>query len=91
MTATANEIQIIIAAQKAQIANPCRAVVNCEASFVEQTLNEQGHCNLARRYWSWVCMGQRKDVFGQEVYDLQQQLKAIDDGQMMPAWGISGT
>ena len=84
---------IVAAAQRKQLANPARAVVNPEAAFVAQTLRNEGYYETAAAYWSWTCgsptsYGQK---FSQEVHELQEQLRAIDAGQTMPEWGTYGT
>ena len=86
------QIDILIEAMKAQVAKPARAVVNHEAAFVAQTLRNAGEVELAKKYWSWHCSSWEKNpIFGEEVQELQRQLKAIDSGVTMPAWGTYGT
>ena len=44
------DTEILIQALNAQLANPARAVVNFECSFVRDRLDIAGHNDLARRY-----------------------------------------
>lgn len=78
-----------------QIANPARAVVNSESSFVWQRLVDQGHKKAASRYWSWACSFTGRDEdrseFGDKVFELQKRLEEIDRGVGMPEWGTYGT
>lgn len=86
------QIEILIEAMKAQVAKPTRAVVNPEAAFVAQRLRQSGEDELAKKYWSWTCSYWEKNpIFGEEVQVLQQQLRDIDKGVTMPAWGTYGT
>jgi hypothetical protein len=78
-----------------QIANPTRAVCNSESAFVEQALSKQNR-ELAEQYWDWVCIEAWDSVrgpkkFGQQVYDLQQELSQIGKKTQMPVWGTYGT
>lgn len=88
---------IIAQAQREQLKNPTRAVVNSEAAFVMQRLRNEGYFEIAASYWSWTCRFASSDPdkgpqeFGQEVYDLQLKLRSIDMGVSMPAWGTYGT
>lgn len=75
----------------AQIQHPTRAVVNGESSFVAQRLRSNGYTGVAARYWSWACGHTDPDEFGDEIYELQRRLDAIDRGIDMPVWGTSGT
>ena len=60
-----SDTEILIQALNAQLANPARAVVNFECSFVKDRLYASGHDNLARRYWSWVCSNwEANPIFG---------------------------
>ena len=87
-----SDTEILIQALNAQLANPARAVVNFECSFVRDRLYASGHDNLARRYWSWVCSNwEANPIFGSEVQELQLKLDAIDRQSIMPAWGTYGT
>jgi hypothetical protein len=89
--------ELISAAQLQQLAKPARAVVNSECAFVADTLRKQGHNDLAKEYWSWVCSSASKDPvvgkqrFGADVYEQYMQLRAIDAQQTMPSWGTYGT
>lgn len=82
---------IIAQAQRKQLENPTRAVVNSESAFVAQRLRSEGYFEIAAAYWSWVCNRHDRYNFSQEVIDLQLKLKAIDMGVSMPAWGTYGT
>jgi len=86
---------IVVEAMKLQLANPTRAVVNGESSFVKDRLYRAGHPELARTYWNWVCCSstwrQNNSIFGQEAVLIQEQLEAIDKSYSMPAWGTYGT
>ncbi len=82
---------IVSEAQRKQLEKPARAVVNSEAAFVAQRLRTEGHTDIASRYWSWTCRRGTEAEFGKEVYQLQQQLNAIDAGITMPEWGTYGT
>ena len=78
-----------------QIANPTRAVCNSESAFVEQELSKRNR-ELAEQYWNWVCIEAWDSVsgpkkFGQQVYDLQQELSQIGKKTQMPVWGTYGT
>lgn len=84
-----NEVELILAAQKAQLANPTRACVNSESAFVAQRLRDAGHSDLAKRYWSYVC--RCGAGFGAEVEENEKKLKEIDNGFVMPEWGTKGT
>ena len=76
---------------KWQIAEPARAVVNCEGAFVRTKLEVLGETELAKKYWSWVCSGAKPGYFPPEIDALQDELKKIDAGVSMPAWGTYGT
>jgi hypothetical protein len=76
---------------KWQIAEPARAVVNSEAIFVRSKLEGLGEKELAKKYWSWVCSGANPGYFSAEIDALQSELKKIDQGAQMPAWGTYGT
>lgn len=76
---------------KWQIAEPARAVVNCEGAFVKNKLEVLGEKELAKKYWSWVCSGAHPGYFSAEIDALQDELKKIDAGVSMPAWGTYGT
>lgn len=88
---------IIAEAQRKQIEKPTRACVNSEAAFVAQRLRNEGYVEISAAYWSWTCafasLGEQQgpDRFGQEVFELQKQLRAIDAGFNMPSWGTYGT
>lgn len=82
---------IIAQAQRRQLKNPARAVVNSEAAFVAQHLRNEGYTDIAARYWSWSCGRENREEFGDEVYELQMKLNGIDMGVSMPAWGTYGT
>ncbi len=82
---------IVAEAQRKQLEKPARACVNSESAFVTQRLRNEGYTGIAARYWSWTCGRENPEEFGQEVYDLQMKLKAIDAGFTMPAWGTYGT
>lgn len=84
-----NEIELILEAQRAQIAKPTRACVNSESAFVAQRLRDAGHIDLAKRYWNSVCS--RRADFGEEVAENEKILKKIDSGFVMPDWGTYGT
>jgi hypothetical protein len=87
-----SEIEILIEALENQVARPARAVVNFEASFVRDRLQNAGHDDLARRYWSWTCSNWRANpIFGPEVLALQKELESIDRQSTMPSWGTYGT
>ena len=83
--------KIIAEAQRKQLEKPTRAVVNSESAFVAQRLRDEGHVDVSKKYWSWVCGGKSPDVFGEEVYELEMKLKEIDAGVSMPSWGTYGT
>lgn len=89
--------ELIAAAQSQQLAKPARAVVNSESAFVADILRKQGHTDLAKEYWNWVCSSvsndpiKGKERFGAEVYEQYIQLRAIDAQQSMPSWGTYGT
>lgn len=86
------EVRKVVAdAIKAQIQKPTRAIVNSEAAFVAQRLRNDGYTGVAARYWSWSCGHENREEFGDEIYELQMQLKEIDRGVSMPAWGTYGT
>lgn len=92
------EIQIrnvVAEAQRAQLENPTRAVVNSESAFVAQRLRNDGYTGVAARYWSWACSvscgHENRTEFGDEVYELELALRQIDKGISMPAWGTYGT
>lgn len=76
---------------KSQIERPARAVVNCEGAFVRTKLQVLGEVELAKKYWSWVCSGAKPGYFPVEIDALQDELKKIDQGAQMPAWGTYGT
>jgi hypothetical protein len=87
--------ELLIQTITKQIANPTRAVCNSESAFVEQELSKQNP-ELAEQYWSWVCSEAWDSVrgpkkFGQQVYDLQQELSQIGKKTPMPVWGTYGT
>ena len=85
---TEDELTLIRQAQTEQIANPTRACVNTESSFVYNRLISV-NVNLATRYWNHIC---RRASFNDEAADNNQiKLKRIDAGFSMPAWGTSGT
>ena len=86
------QIDILIEAMKAQLAKPARAVVNSESAFIKDRLNKLGEYELAKQYWKWVCSRwEDNPVFGEEVLEIQRQLKAIDNQSTMPSWGTYGT
>ncbi len=85
-------LTVLIEVMKEQIAKPTRAVVNSESAFVMDKLNSRGEYELAKAYWNWVCSsGRDTAIFGEEVMELQKQLRAIDKQSTMPAWGTYGT
>ena len=86
-----NEIELIIEAQEAQLANPARACVNSESAFVKQRLAQAGHTDLAKRYWNIVVCSSAKDFFGPIVKANEEKLTLIDRGFTMPEWGTKGT
>lgn len=80
-------IDQIIEAQKFIIANPVRACVNSESSFVKERLQKQGYDEAATLYWKFVCRcGNR--ITDETVIAQEQQLKSNFN---MPVWGTSGT
>ena len=81
-------IEQIIEAQQFIIANPVRACVNSESSFVKQRLQQQGNSEAATLYWNFACMGKRY-IQDQRVHQLEEQLKSTSFE--MPAWGTAGT
>ena len=86
-----NKNLIILKAIAAQIEKPTRAVVNSEGSFVAQRLRVEGHAEIAKEYWSWICSGAKTAYFGEDVMAAQDVLKQIDSGVTMPEWGYAGT
>ena len=86
---------ILVGVMEEQVANPARAVVNGESSFVRSELYQLKSQSLAKRYWNWVCQftGTDKDrkEFGDEVFNLQLKLNEIDSCVKMPSWGTIGT
>lgn len=82
---------LLVKLLKWQIAEPARAVVNCEGAFVRSKLEVLGETDLAKQYWSWVCSGAKPGTFSPEIDSLQDQLKKIDQASSMPAWGTYGT
>jgi hypothetical protein len=84
-------IEMLARLIKWQIAEPARAVVNSEAAFVKNKLEVLGEVALAKQYWSWVCSGAKPGYFPAEIDTLQSELKKIDAGVSMPAWGTYGT
>lgn len=87
------QIDILIKAMTAQLANPARAVVNSESAFVKDRLNKLGEYEIANKYWNWLCCTrwQTNPIFGEEVQALQLKLEAIDKQSTMPSWGTYGT
>lgn len=81
-------IEQIIQAQQFIIANPVRACVNSESSFVKERLQKQGNIEAATLYWQFACMGKRY-ITDIRVHELEEQLNA--SRSTMPAWGIAGT
>ncbi len=93
---TPEQFALIVSAQQKQLANPAKAVVNCEGSFVKDTIQKSDY-PLSQVYWSFVCGFDGKAdkyynmKFGQEVFDNQVALHAIDKTVTMPDWGYAGT
>ena len=88
------DIEIIIEAQAAQLANPTRAVVNGECAFVkDRILFEYKRPELARDYWNWVCSKADNGclMYGKLVLDQYRALREIDSRSVMPEWGWKGT
>lgn len=89
---TDQEICTIIAqAQRAQLAKPARAVVNSETAFVSDRITDAGYPEIASKYWSWSCRREFAVGYNEEVRELQQQLIALSNRDVMPAWGTYGT
>lgn len=89
-----NEICDLVAeAQREQLKNPARAVVNSEAAFVAGRIHDAGHPDIAARYWSWVCgYHYKRDLdFNETVRQLQDKLEQIDKGVSAPEWATYGT
>lgn len=85
-------IQQIIDAQAHLMANPVRACVNTESSFVKQYLQQQGFTEAATLYWNFVTSANAtRYITDQTVHDQEKQLKLIDSEFSMPAHGTSGT
>lgn len=85
-------IKQIIAAQAHFIANPVRACVNSESSFVKQHLQQQRFTEAATLYWKFVTSANStRYITDQTVHDQEKQLKLIDSGFSMPVYGTSGT
>lgn len=86
---------LLVGVMEKQVANPTRAVVNSESSFVLGELYRLKLQLLGNRYWNWVCRfkGTDKDrkEFGDEVFNLQLKLNEIDSCVKMPSWGTIGT
>jgi hypothetical protein len=91
MTLTEQQCQLLAKTLKWQAAAPARATVNSEAAFVKYKLEVLGEVALAKQYWSWVCSGANPGYFPAEIDTLQSELKKIDQGAQMPAWGTYGT
>lgn len=93
---TPEQIALIVAAQEQQLAKPTKAVVNCEGSFVKDTIQKTDY-PLSQIYWTFVCSfrGDENSIndmkFGKEVFDNQVALHAIDKTVTMPSWGYAGT
>lgn len=88
------DIEIIIEAQAAQLANPNRAIVNSECAFVQDRITfTYNRPDLAREYWNWVCSSASRGClkYGQQVLDQYIALRVIDSKQSMPEWGYKGT
>ncbi len=83
--------EVVARAIKAQLADPAKACVNSESSFVDYRLRCEGHMQIAKRYWSWVCRSPESNPheFGEEVYALQMKLNGLDVG--LPDWATKGT
>lgn len=88
---TETNLNILIAALEAQLANPRRACVNSETAFARERLDRDGHHTLARKFWFWLCCGRGPAISDARVIDLVNKLDAIDREFTMPAWGTSGT
>jgi hypothetical protein len=86
------QIAKLVEAMKAQIVKPTRAVVNSECAFVMERLYKMDEPSLAAQYWNWTCSDWKSNPkFGDEVQELQTQLRAIDAQSTMPSWGTYGT
>jgi hypothetical protein len=86
------ETQIILAAIKAQTAKPAKAIVNSEAAFVQDRLQDQGYLELSKQYWRWVCTQKKVGgIFTEEVSEAQAVLDSLNSKSVMPSWGTYGT
>lgn len=89
-----DHIELIIEAQKFIIANPVRACVNSESSFVKQRLQNQGHTEAARLYWNFICVPSIPNPLNnaKEIETLKNLQKVLEGNKfVMPSWGTSGT
>ena len=83
--------EIVVACQKAQLANPAYAGVNCESIFVRGRIRDMGYPELSMNYWIWACRGGRNgsDIsFCEEAVELEKKLGAMLKSSMkLDTWG----
>ena len=84
--------ELLIRCMKKHIANPVRGVVNSEGAFVAQSIRQEGDYDTANEYWRWHCsFHQDPDKYGEEIKQLELELRKIDEGLTIPDWGTYGT
>jgi len=94
-TLNQTEKDLILNTIKAHLKNPKKVCCSSEAAWVAQDLRNEGHVEIAAKYWSWVCCNtgseQSKNDAGEEIFTLQKELDKIGSDFVMPSWGTYGT
>ena len=84
--------ELLIRSMKRHIDTHIRSVVNTEGAFVAQSIRQEGDFETAQEYWRWHCMfNHDPNKYGDEVRDLELQIREIDKGLSIPDWGTYGT